>query len=254
MVKDFKALVLIPSYNAGIALQHTVSEVLKVTPFSVWVVIDGSNDGSQSHLDSLLHEFPERLTVIAKPVNEGKGAAVRTGAAQAIGKGFTHAVVMDSDGQHPADHIERFVHAAKDDPEAMVLGQPIFDSSVPKERLYGRKLSVWLVYLETLGNAIGDPLYGFRVYPLQPLLKVMPGKRSSRYDFDPEVAVRLNWQGTPSVKLPAPVKYLSADEGGISHFHYLRDNIRFVFLHTKLILELIVRLPVLLTRKSPAVK
>lgn len=248
----FKALVLIPSFNAGIALKHTVSEVLEQTAHVVWVIIDGSTDNSQANLATLLADYPDRLKIIEKAHNEGKGAAVKTGSELASQEGFTHALVMDSDGQHPTDHIDSFILASKENPTAIILGQPIFDASVPKERLHGRKLSVWLVYLETLGNSIGDPLYGFRVYPIKPMLAVMGKNRSKRYDFDPEVAVRLNWAGCPSVKIPAPVKYLSKEDGGISHFHYLRDNIRFVFLHTKLILELIVRLPILLTRKPNA--
>ena len=120
----------------------------------------------------------------------------------------------------------------------MILGQPVFDANVPLERLYGRKLSVWMVQLEAMSAAIGDPLYGFRVYPIGPLLRVMarPG-RSNRYDFDPEVAVRLHWMGVPAVKVNAAVKYVNAEDGGISHFHYLRDNVRFIGLHLKLMVE-----------------
>ena len=234
----FKPFVLIPSYNTGSAvLEQTVREALAHTERPVWVVIAGSDDGSDRGVLSLA-ESEARLRVIAKPVNEGKGAAVRSGLRAAKQEGLTHALVMDADGQHPAALIDRFFEAAGQAPEAMVLGQPVFDANVPLERLYGRQLSVWLVRFEVLGGAVGDPLYGFRVYPVQALLDVMQDRgRSNRYDFDPEVAVRLNWKGVPSVHIDSPVKYLDAAEGGISHFHYLRDNARYVALHTRLILE-----------------
>ena len=249
MTTNHSPIILIPSYNSGKPLLGTVSEALTESPYPVWVVVDGSTDNSEGTLAPLQKAYPERLKLILKPVNEGKGAAVRTGCQRALKEGFTRALVMDSDGQHPADHIVPFLKASQQKPEAMVLGQPIFDENVPLERLYGRKLSVWLVQLETLSTHVGDPLYGFRVYPITPLLEVMGnGKRSNRYDFDPEVAVRLCWKKTPCIKIPAPVKYLNAEQGGISHFHYLRDNFRFILLHTKLIIELIFRLPVLLFR------
>lgn len=233
----FKPLVLIPSFNSGALLESTVREALGNTAHAVWVVVDGSTDGSESAVQSLALE-EHRLRVIVKLLNEGKGAAVRTGLKEAFTEGFTHALVMDADGQHPAQDIERFLGHAEEVQGAMILGQPVFDSDVPLERLYGRKLSVWIVQLEIMSRKIGDPLYGFRVYPIEPLLQVMakPG-RSNRYDFDPEVAVRLCWAGVQTVKIKAPVRYIDREQGGVSHFHYLRDNVRFVLLHVRLLVE-----------------
>ena len=232
-----KPLVLIPSYNTGAVLMKTVKEALSLTAVPIWLVLDGSTDGSER--DALaLARLEAGLKVIVKPRNEGKGAAVRTGLKDAEKEGFTHALVMDADGQHPAADIDRFFGYAEAHPQAMILGQPVFDANVPLERLYGRKLSVWMVQFEVGSRAIGDPLYGFRVYPIGPLLKAMdkPG-RSDRYDFDPEVAVRMNWNGVPAVKVAAPVKYISREQGGISHFHYVRDNVRFVCLHVRLMVQ-----------------
>jgi hypothetical protein len=95
-----------------------------------------------------------------------------------------------------------------------------------------------MVRLEVLGGAIGDPLFGFRVYPLGPLVEVMEKITwARRYDFDPEAAVRLVWRGVPTLNVPACCRYLSREEGGVSHFHYWRDNLRMVWLHTRLITE-----------------
>jgi glycosyltransferase involved in cell wall biosynthesis len=232
-----KPLVLIPSYNSGQLLESTVRGALEVTQCPVWVVIDGSDDGSEQGLLKL-EPLEHRLKVIIKPRNEGKGAAVRSGLEVAAKEAYTHALVMDADGQHPAAEITTFLKCCENFPEAMILGQPVFGEDVPWERLYGRKLSVWMVCLETFSRGIGDPLFGFRVYPIHPLLKVMskPG-RSNRYDFDPEVAVRLYWEGVPAVKINAPVAYIDKEQGGVSHFHYFRDNFRFIALHVRLIIE-----------------
>jgi hypothetical protein len=158
---------------------------------------------------------------------------------------------MDADGQHPAGSIGEFMAVSQDRPQALVLGRPVFPSNIPIERLYGRKLSVGLVWLELLGRGIDDPLFGFRVYPLGPLLTALGSRRSGRrYDFDTEAAVRLAWAGVPLVNLAAPVRYFSRAEGGVSHFHYLRDNVTLVKMHARLVVELVFwRWPALLRHR-----
>jgi len=233
-------LVLIPSYNTGAdRLVATVREVLACWQ-PVWVVVDGSTDGS-SRLVEEMSATTVGLRVINLPKNGGKGAAVLAGAKEALAAGFTHALVMDADGQHPADRIAEFMRVSCEKPSALVLGQPVFGPEAPQIRLQGRKLSVGLVHFETFGKAIADPLFGFRVYPLAPLAKVLSATCwARRYDFDPEVAVRLVWAGTPTVNIAATCRYLSRDEGGVSHFHYLRDNLRMIWLHTRLITQLLL--------------
>jgi hypothetical protein len=122
-----------------------------------------------------------------------------------------------------------------------VLGRPQFPPNIPPERLHGRKLSVGVVRFELFGAGIDDPLFGFRVYPLQPLVDVLAPRRGGRrYDFDTEAAVRLAWRGVRPLNLSAPVRYFSRAEGGVSHFHYLRDNLTLVWMHTRLITELLL--------------
>jgi glycosyltransferase involved in cell wall biosynthesis len=216
-----------------------VSEVLLYWQ-PVLLVVDGSTDGS----DRPLHELAARepgLSVLVLPRNSGTGAAVLAGLADARDRGFSHALVMDADGQHPAAGIAGFMECSRRNPSAMVLGKPVFGRDVPLARLYGRKLSVGVVRIETLGAALADPLYGFRVYPVQPLLDVLgPRRGGRRYDFDTEAAVRLFWAGVPPINLPSPVRYFTSAEGGVSHFHYLRDNLTLVLMHARLILELVI--------------
>ena len=71
-----------------------------------------------------------------------------------------------------------------------------------------------------------------------------------RFDFDPEAVVRLSWAGVPAVNLDAPVRYLSADEGGVSHFRYMRDNALLTWMHTRLFVGFLLRLPVLIWRRA----
>ena len=241
-------LVLIPSYNPGAKVYETVRAArAQWTP--VWVVVDGSRDGTAEGLQAMEAADPG-LRVLVLPQNRGKGAAVLHGLDEAARLGFTHALAMDSDGQHPAALIPAFMTASQQSPAAMVLGVPVFDASAPALRVKGRKISNWWANLETLWMGIGDSLYGFRVYPVEPLRAVMRGQRwMRRFDFDPEAVVRLCWRGVRPVNLPAPVKYLSADEGGVSHFNYWRDNRLLTWMHIRLMIGFILRLPLLICRR-----
>jgi hypothetical protein len=241
-------LVLIPSYNPGPAVYETVRGA-RAHWEPVWVVTDGSTDGTPGELQRLALEDPG-LRVIVLPRNRGKGNAVLRGIELAAAEGFTHALTMDSDGQHPAASIAEFMARSRAEPRAVVLGVPVFDASAPSLRVKGRRISNAFANLETLGLGIGDSLYGFRVYPIAELAAVMrrqPWMR--RFDFDPEASVRLVWRGVPPVNVCAPVRYLKPEEGGVSHFNYWRDNALLTWMHTRLVLEGLVRLPWLLWMK-----
>jgi glycosyltransferase involved in cell wall biosynthesis len=229
-------LVLIPAFNPGRLLAETVRGALQHWE-TVWVAVDGSTDGSH---DSLSESDLPGLRLIVRQENAGKGSAVLAGAREALAAGFTHALVMDADGQHPAERIGDFMEASMEAPDAVVCGKPVFGPEAPRVRLYGRLLSVGLVRLETSGQGAADPLFGFRVYPLAPLVAVLEGTRGGRrYDFDPEVAVRLAWAGVRAVNISAPCVYVGRERGGVSHFRYLRDNMRMVAMHARLIGEIV---------------
>jgi glycosyltransferase involved in cell wall biosynthesis len=241
-------LLLIPSYNTGPKVYETVREARQRWA-PVWVVVDGSTDGTGEGLQRMAAEDPQ-LKVIVLPANRGKGSAVLAGLEAAQHAGFTHALTMDSDGQHPADLIPAFMQASQQRPDAMILGQPVFDASAPLLRVRGRRVSNGWTNLETLGAGIGDSLFGFRVYPVAELVAVMrrqPWMR--RFDFDTEAVVRLAWRGVAPINVPAPVKYLTAAEGGVSHFNYLRDNALLTWMHTRLVGEFALRLPLLAVRR-----
>jgi glycosyltransferase involved in cell wall biosynthesis len=241
-------LVLIPSYNPGPNVSATVRAALEQWS-PVWVVVDGSTDVSTQQLLAMAAAEPG-LRVFVLPENRGKGAAVLFGLRQALTQGFTHALTMDSDGQHPAERIRAFMQASLADPEAMVLGRPVFDASAPQLRVKGRQISNWWANLETLWAGIHDSLYGFRVYPIQPLVATMrrqPWMR--RFDFDVEAVVRLCWRGVRPINLPAAVRYFRPEEGGVSHFNYWRDNVLLTWMHFRLFWGFAVRLPLLLARR-----
>lgn len=242
-------LVLIPSFNTGATVYATVAAA-RAYWNPVWVVVDGSTDGTAEGLQRMAAQ-DAGLRVMVLPHNQGKGAAVLHGLQAAAAAGHTHALTMDSDGQHPAELIPAFMQASLERPEVMVLGRPVFDASAPLLRVRGRRVSNGWTNLETLGAGVADSLYGFRVYPVAALAAVMQGQPwMRRFDFDTEAVVRLAWRGVKPVNLDAPVKYLSAAEGGVSHFQYGRDNLLLTWMHTRLMVEFVLRLPRLLWRKA----
>ncbi|HXQ31948.1 MAG TPA: glycosyltransferase family 2 protein [Steroidobacteraceae bacterium] len=244
-------VVLIPSYNPGPKVFETVAAA-RLHWCPVWVVVDGSTDGTGVELAQLAQRDPG-LKVFIRARNRGKGAAVLFGVRAALAQRFTHALTMDSDGQHPAARIAAFMAESRSHPEAMILGEPEFGTDAPRLRVRGRRISNWWANLETLWAGIHDSLFGFRVYPLAPLERAMrwqPWMR--RFDFDVEAVVRLCWRGVRPINLPAQVRYFRADEGGVSHFHYWRDNVLLTWMHLRLFAGFVLRLPVLLVRRRQA--
>jgi glycosyltransferase involved in cell wall biosynthesis len=240
-------LVLIPSYNSGAKLFETV-HAARAHWAPVWVVIDGSTDGTGERLQAMAREDPH-LEVLRLERNQGKGAALLRGLDRAIEAGFTHVLTMDADGQHPAGLIGEFMRQSRAAPAAMILGVPQFDASAPLERVLGRRISNAWVRLETLFAGIDDVLFGFRVYPIAPLRGIMHATRfMRRFDFDTEAVVRLSWNGVPAINRPAPVRYFRPEEGGVSHFRYGRDNLLLAGMHLRLMAGFLRRLPLLVRR------
>ena len=238
---------LIPSYNTGRMLYETVASARRQWPY-VWVVIDGSTDGSEDRLtaDSAMRH---RVEILRRVSNGGKGAAVLDGLRAASQQGFTHVLVMDADGQHSASAIPEFMKLSRDHPSAMILGQPVFDETAPLIRVIGRRLSNVLTRLEAL-SAIGDSLCGFRVYPLAELMAIMESSsRMRRFDFDPEAVVRLSWRGVPAINRPTKIRYFRPAEGGVSHFRYGRDNMLLTAMHARLLVGFLRRLPLIAMRR-----
>ena len=241
-------VVIVPSYNPGVLLFDTL-RAARANWSPVWVVSDGSTDGTPARLHELAAADPG-LRVLELPHNQGKGAALLHALQAARAAGFSHALTMDADGQHPAQMIAPFMRMSAQHPDAMILGRPVFDADAPRLRVRGRRVSNTWANLETLGAGIGDSLYGFRVYPIAELVAVMQSQRwMRRFDFDPEAAVRMAWRGVAPINIDAPVKYLAAAEGGVSHFRYGRDNLLLTWMHFRLMIEFVLRVPSLLYRR-----
>jgi glycosyltransferase involved in cell wall biosynthesis len=232
----FKPCAIVPTYNNPRTVRRVV-ERLRERLADVIVVDDGGDAEAREVVDGIGRD--QLAHVVHREVNGGKGAAVKTGFEVARELGYTHALQVDADGQHNLDDVPTFLEAARQRPGAVVLGYPIFDETVPKGRLAGRQLTIFCTRIETGGRQIVDPMCGFRVYPLASVAGLRCG---DRMDFDIEIAVKLVWRGVPVLNLPTKVRYVSAAEGGISHFRMFEDNVKISWAHTRLIFVAVLRL------------
>jgi predicted LPLAT superfamily acyltransferase len=239
-----KPCIIIPVYNHGETLPATL-ESLASFNLSTIVIDDGSDESTKKILDRVETDF--EITRITLDENQGKGAAVMEGFRQAWDLGYTHAIQIDADGQHDIGDLGVLIDEAWKNPDALISGDPQFDDSVPRSRLYGRKITRIWVWVETLSLGIPDAMCGFRVYPLEQCMRLIEDKRiGPRMEFDIEIAVRLFWRGVPFVAIPTRVIY---PEEGTSHFRLWQDNARISWMHTKLFFGMLLRSPILMLRK-----
>ncbi|MDC9605379.1 glycosyltransferase family 2 protein [Xenorhabdus griffiniae] len=244
-VNTITPCVIIPCFNHGITMP-AVLERLSPYHLHCFIVDDGSEADTQHRLEHLAQSVPN-VTLIRLAHNQGKGGAVIAGIRAAADSGYSHALQIDADGQHCLDDIPLFLAKAQRYPEHLISGNPMYDVSIPKSRRYGRYITHFWVWVETLSLSIKDSMCGFRVYPLAPTLQLLANKEvGRRMDFDIEIMVRLYWRGTESVFVPTKVIY---PENGLSHFDALKDNLSISWMHTRLFFGMLPRIPSLLWRK-----
>jgi glycosyltransferase involved in cell wall biosynthesis len=243
--ESFRPCALIPIYNHKDTIVETVRG-LRAHGLPVVIVDDGSDEATRAVLEALAaREAAVRLIRLSR--NGGKGRALTAGLIATRDAGYTHALQIDADGQHNTGDVPRFLAEGRAHGRALVCGQPIYDESVPRARLYGRYVTHICVWLETLSFTLRDSMCGYRLYPLDATCdEIDRAPLPARMDFDTEVAVRLIWRGVPVRNLPTRVIY---PENGLSHFRMLHDNLRISAMHTRLLLGMLPRAPMLLWRK-----
>jgi glycosyltransferase involved in cell wall biosynthesis len=229
---------VIPTYNNPQTLEEVVARVREHIA-DVVVVDDGSAAPARRVVQGLADAG--QCEVVFREHNGGKGAAVKDGLEWARDHHFDYALQIDADLQHDPSDIPKLVAGLAERRErTLVLAQPRFDASAPKGRLRARKITAFMAMVETLGRKVGDPLCGYRVYPVETALRVRA--RGNAMDFDPEIAVRLVWAGVSVVHVPTPVIYRNADAGGVSHYRGFVDTMLIAAAHVRLCIEGVLRL------------
>jgi glycosyltransferase involved in cell wall biosynthesis len=226
LFKQRKVCVLIPTYNNEQTLEKVVGDVLSYTG-QVIVINDGSTDSTAR----ILEKFPE-VKLVSYPVNKGKGFALRLGFKQAVSEGYEYAISIDSDGQHFAEDLYKFLLKLDEHPAAIIMGaRNMEQSSIPGKSSFGHKFSNFWFWVET-GIKLPDTQSGYRLYPV----KLLNGIKfiTKKFEFEIEVLVRASWRGIELTHVPVKVFY--AEKGKrVSHFRPFKDFTRISILNTFLV-------------------
>ncbi|MCK5818906.1 MAG: glycosyltransferase family 2 protein [Psychromonas sp.] len=240
----FNPLFLIPCFNHGPTLEGVVEKLQQQYDYPILIVDDASDCNTKhyiSRLESICH-------IITLANNTGKGGAVIEGIEHAHRLGYSHAIQIDADGQHDLNVLINLVTQSKAHQNSLISGCPVFDESISRRRFYGRYLTHFLVWIETLSLSIKDTMCGFRVYPIPQMVALFSQyKFGKRMEFDIEVMVRFYWNDGDIRFVDTKVIY---PKNGLSHFDFLQDNIKISQMHIKLIFAMLPRIPALLSRNK----
>ena len=232
-IGHLKVCVIVPTYNNQKTLKRVLDSVLLYTSNIIVV-----NDGSTDETPNILAGFPQLIKIhLAK--NSGKGIALRTGFEKAKELNYNYAITIDSDGQHFASDIPKFIQSLEDEKETLLIGsRNMMQEGVPKKSSFGNKFSNFWFWFET-GIRLEDTQSGYRLYPL----RLIPKRYyTSKFEFEIEVIVRSAWKGIAVKNIPIQVLYDQSER--VSHFRPFKDFTRISILNTILvIIEIIYILP-----------
>jgi glycosyltransferase, group 2 family len=235
-MSNYNPIALIPHYNHAATVGDVARQLLSMD-LPVLIVDDGSDVKNLTNLKYL--EQWDGVSIVYCAQNGGKGTAVKIGFAEALKRGFTHVIQVDADGQHNISDTQRFIEKSRENPTALICGNPVYGSDAPKARLYGRKITDFWNAVNTLSFDLLDGMCGFRLYPLETAIEVINEEKiGDRMDFDTEILVRMHWRKIPMIWINTQVKYKS---GGVSHFRGLADNWLISKMHARLFIGMLKR-------------
>lgn len=231
-MKHLKICLLIPTFNN----EKTIAKVIQ-SALSYCTDIIVINDGATDRTPEIIDSFKEQICVIGYPKNRGKGYALKMGFQEAIRRGFHYAITMDSDGQHFANDIPKFVAAVEQHPNSFIIGSRSFSNpNMPQGNSFANRFSNFWFAIQT-AHKLPDTQTGFRLYPLQKMGKMH--LITSRYEAELELLVRCAWRGIKIIPIDIDVHYPPQGER-ISHFRPGKDFARISLLNTVLCFVAIV--------------
>jgi len=224
--------VIIPTYNNAQTLAQVVDAVLEYLP-AVIVVNDGSTDCTQD----ILERYKEKIEIVSYKKNRGKGYALSRGFDCAEQLGFTHAITIDSDGQHYASDIPQFLKAANENPDRLIVGsRNLTQDNMPKKNTFANKFSNFWFMVQT-AQRLSDTQSGYRLYPLKKMKRLRPV--TSRYEAELEILVRCAWRNIAITSIPVNVFYAPEGER-VTHFRPGVDFFRISVLNSVFVLLAII--------------
>jgi len=211
------AAILIPALNESLRIREVVSDALAHCP-RVIVVDDGSDDGTSDCIADL------PVTLIRHPQRRGKGAALRSGFAEAQRQGARAVMTMDGDGQHSAADFPRLLAAANRHPGCVIVGARLRKrASQPTIRRIGNDFGDWGIAWGC-GFRLVDSQSGQRLYPQA--VYTLPNVPGEGFVFEAQLLISAARQaGARVVAVPIETRYANQTPGSFrkSHFRLVRD-------------------------------
>jgi glycosyltransferase involved in cell wall biosynthesis len=205
---------VIPAYNEA---KH-VADVVRRTRQqleNVLVVDDGSTDGTADEARAAGAEL------IVHPENRGKGQSIKDGLHHWMDRGVEWVVILDADGQHRPEEIDRMLAAAQRDAVCLLIGNRMEDiSSMPLVRRFVNRYMSNKIS-RACGQQIPDTQCGFRMLHRNIIPSVLGG--TNRFDYETEMLILASRNGFKVWSVPITTVY--SDE--VSSIHPVRDTIRF---------------------------
>lgn len=236
---NIRPCICIPTYNNPNTILKVTQECLEQSNFTIFVIDDGSDTPVSTILQNQIQDnLQQRLFVIRKEKNEGKGLALQEGLKQSLKHGFTHMVSIDGDGQHLPSEIPKLISEASHHPWDLVIGsRKLHGPTVPEISRFGRKFSNFWVKFQT-SNEVSDSQSGFRVYPLFHTQNL--SFWTKKFDFEIEVLIKLIWKGVGVKEVVVDVHYPNPEDR-VSHFDKFSDNVRISLLNTLFVVLSLLR-------------
>lgn len=226
LIDELKICVLLPTYNNAGSIVNVVESVMIYCP-NVIVINDGSTDNTLEQLKP----FQERITLFSYTRNKGKGYALKCGFRIAVEMGYRHVITIDSDGQHFADDLMKFIVKIAETPNTLLVGERnLNDVQIKSQSSFANKFSNFWFSLYT-AKRLNDTQTGYRAYPVTKL-KWM-NLVTNRYESELELLIFSRWHGIKITGIPIKVYYPPIDKR-VSHFRPGIDFLRISLLNTLL--------------------
>lgn len=215
-----KNIVIIPALNPDGCLKELAEENSRMG--QEVIVVD---DGSLDRYDDFFESLESICTVLHHEINLGKGEAIKT-ALRYIKDRAEHCDfigIMDADGQHRPEDMDRVLKAAAQYENSLILGSRTIDKDVPWKSRMGNKITRKIFHMIS-GQFISDTQTGLRAFPFR-LLEQMLEVRGSRYEYEMNVLITFAQRKISMKEIPIETIYHDR-ENSCSHFHKVKDSFR----------------------------
>jgi len=216
MEQKMKVCIVIPAYEESQTIGSIV-KALKVKGFDVLVIDDGSSD------DTGLIAVHQGAFLIKHKKNMGKGASLKQAFKHICeNTSYEYVMIMDGDGQHKVDDVDKFLKKAEAECEDIIIGNRMHATkNMPKVRLYtNRIMSSLLSFI--CKQYIPDTQCGFRLMKRAVIENI--SLHSSKYDTESEILVKASRRGYKIASVAIETIYGNEE----SDIHPIKDTLRFL--------------------------